>query len=70
VNGIGQTGAALVRTIGPALGGSLWAWSCSNGIEFFPLNHYFVFFLIVLIDLVLLLQSIFMLSNDLNTGMQ
>lgn len=44
VNGIGQMSAAFMRMIGPALGGSLWAWSLSNGLSF-PFNYFFVYLL-------------------------
>ncbi|KAJ3131443.1 hypothetical protein HK100_006347 [Physocladia obscura] len=47
VNGVAQTSASFVRSIGPALGGILWAWSITNGLGF-PFNHYFVFACIVL----------------------
>ena len=30
VTGLAQGAASLSRAIGPALGGSIWAWSCSN----------------------------------------
>lgn len=42
VNGIGQTGVALVRAIGPAIGGPLFAWSLTEGNEF-PFNYWFMF---------------------------
>ncbi|KAI8828104.1 major facilitator superfamily domain-containing protein [Chytriomyces cf. hyalinus JEL632] len=42
VTGIAQTCAAFVRSIGPALGGVLWAWSITNGMAF-PFNYWFVF---------------------------
>lgn len=43
-NGIGQAGVALVRAIGPAAGGPLFAWSVTDGKKF-PFNHWFMFFL-------------------------
>ncbi|KAI8617269.1 major facilitator superfamily domain-containing protein [Chytriomyces sp. MP71] len=42
VNGVAQTCAALVRSVGPALGGCLWAWSITNGLEW-PFDYWFVF---------------------------
>ncbi|KAJ3224938.1 hypothetical protein HDU78_010805, partial [Chytriomyces hyalinus] len=42
VTGITQTCAAFVRSIGPALGGVLWAWSITNGMAS-PFNYWFVF---------------------------
>ncbi|KAF9365190.1 hypothetical protein BGX34_010994 [Mortierella sp. NVP85] len=45
VNGIGQTSASFMRAFGPAIGGSLWAWSLSNG-QSFPFNYFLVFILL------------------------
>ncbi|KAJ3223538.1 hypothetical protein HDU81_009132 [Chytriomyces hyalinus] len=45
VNGVAQTSAAFVRSIGPVLGGIMWAWSITNGMAF-PFNYWFVFVLL------------------------
>ncbi|KAJ3216068.1 hypothetical protein HDU67_009948 [Dinochytrium kinnereticum] len=58
VNGIGQTTAAFVRSIGPALGGIMWAWSLNNHLAF-PLNYWFVFFILSLLAIATALQSRF-----------
>ncbi|CAG8664492.1 12333_t:CDS:2, partial [Acaulospora morrowiae] len=42
VNGIGQTLASFVRSIGPAFGGFLWSWSLTNNRNF-PFDNFFVF---------------------------
>lgn len=42
VNGIAQTGVALVRSMGPAIGAPLFAWSVSNGRPF-PFNVWLCF---------------------------
>ncbi|CAG8642337.1 8762_t:CDS:2, partial [Ambispora gerdemannii] len=49
VNGIGQTIASLSRAIGPALGGTLWAWSLNNNLGF-PFDHHFIFVVIANTD--------------------
>ena len=48
VNGLGQSVAALLRAAGPAVGGSLFAWSNTNGLEA-PFDYHLVFFLMGLI---------------------
>jgi len=42
VNGIAMSVSGIARALAPAVGGSMFAWSNNNGLEF-PLNHYFVF---------------------------
>ncbi|KAJ1566578.1 hypothetical protein HK405_009260 [Cladochytrium tenue] len=68
VNGVGQTSAALVRSIGPALGGTMWAWSLTNGREF-PLNYWFVFVFLSGVSCVAAVGSQF-LPEALNTPQQ
>jgi hypothetical protein len=61
-------GASFARMIGPALGGSLFAWSVNNGMNLFPFNQYFIFCFIELVNVVLLVQSFWMLPDELNRG--
>ncbi|KAI9335685.1 major facilitator superfamily domain-containing protein [Obelidium mucronatum] len=58
INGIAQTSAAFVRSIGPALGGIMWAWSINNGLGF-PFNYWFVFLVVSAWGVGLILQSCF-----------
>ncbi|KAJ3313246.1 hypothetical protein HDV04_002230 [Boothiomyces sp. JEL0838] len=60
VNGLAQGAASFTRTIGPALGGSMWAWSLQNGLPT-PFNHVFIFTFILFMSAVLALQAHFML---------
>jgi hypothetical protein len=64
VNGIGQAAASGVRSIGPAVGGTLWSWSLTNNLGF-PFNDAFVFFVMSTIVLVGWKQS-FRIPNWLN----
>ncbi|KAJ3081493.1 hypothetical protein HK102_002310, partial [Quaeritorhiza haematococci] len=57
VNGIGQTSAAFVRSIGPALGGTLWAWSITNHLSF-PFNYWFIFLCLAVNALLCFAQSV------------
>jgi hypothetical protein len=61
VNGIAQTGVALVRGVGPAFGGIVWAWSLNNGLGF-PFNHFFIFGLILINIAVMVWQAIYKLN--------
>eukprot|EP00762_Andalucia_godoyi_P000614 ANDGO_05294.mRNA.1 Protein ZINC INDUCED FACILITATOR-LIKE 1 len=45
VNGIAQAAASFARSIGPLIGGSLFAWSINSGLPF-PFDIHFPFFLI------------------------
>ncbi|KAI8812838.1 major facilitator superfamily domain-containing protein [Cladochytrium replicatum] len=56
INGFGQTGATLARTIGPTIGGSLWAWSLSAGLSF-PFNYHLVYNLIAVVGMIMYLWS-------------
>ncbi|KAJ3411113.1 hypothetical protein HDV05_002722 [Chytridiales sp. JEL 0842] len=56
VNGIGQTSAAFVRSIGPALGGIMWAWSLTNGRPF-PFNYWFVFVVLLVLAVITKVQA-------------
>eukprot|EP01006_Ploeotia_vitrea_P051581 TRINITY_DN67579_c5_g1_i1.p1 TRINITY_DN67579_c5_g1~~TRINITY_DN67579_c5_g1_i1.p1 ORF type:complete len:601 (-),score=265.06 TRINITY_DN67579_c5_g1_i1:759-2486(-) len=44
VNGIGQSQAALGRAIAPVLGGTMFAWSMTNGLSW-PLNFHFCWYI-------------------------
>jgi hypothetical protein len=44
INGIAQTGVALARAVGPALGSPIYAWSVSEPHSF-PFNYWFCFLL-------------------------
>ncbi|KAI8812837.1 major facilitator superfamily domain-containing protein [Cladochytrium replicatum] len=57
INGFGQTAATLARTIGPAVGGSLWAWSLSAGLPF-PFDYHLVYNFIAIVGLVMYLWSL------------
>lgn len=43
VNGLATSGASFARGIGPMLGATLFAWSESNGINYYPFNYHFIF---------------------------
>lgn len=64
VNGAAQCSAAFARSIAPLSGGSLWAWSNSNGLPF-PLNHHFIFIIIMVIVVMLLTQACGMLKEEM-----
>ncbi|KAI8914309.1 major facilitator superfamily domain-containing protein [Gorgonomyces haynaldii] len=61
VNGIGQSLAALSRTIGPALAGSMWAWSNTNMEA--PYDKAFVFLFIAAVNGILIIQAFTTLRN-------
>eukprot|EP01127_Copromyxa_protea_P019243 TRINITY_DN6198_c1_g1_i1.p1 TRINITY_DN6198_c1_g1~~TRINITY_DN6198_c1_g1_i1.p1 ORF type:complete len:468 (-),score=53.40 TRINITY_DN6198_c1_g1_i1:95-1498(-) len=63
-NGLGQTGVALVRAMGPAIGGPLFAWSLTNGMSF-PFNNWLLFCVQAILLLWLVGYSFF-LSPSLN----
>ncbi|KAL2912472.1 hypothetical protein HK105_208044 [Polyrhizophydium stewartii] len=48
VHGFGQLAASFVRSVGPALGGTLWSWSLSNGLAF-PFDFHFTLFMTAVI---------------------
>ena len=50
VNGIGQTFASCGRLLGPYTGAVLFAWSETNNFHW-PLNYYFVFYMLVFVSL-------------------
>ena len=56
VNGIGQSFAALARSIGPAAGGMLFSWSIQN--SFFPFNYWFVFVLLSIFSILTVIATI------------
>ncbi|KAL2916902.1 hypothetical protein HK105_203690 [Polyrhizophydium stewartii] len=64
VNGIGQTCAAFVRSVGPALGGMLWAWSSQSGLGF-PLDSRFMFVLMGVLASVSSLHAWFVLPSTI-----
>jgi len=51
LNGISQSGVALVRSIGPIIGGSIFSWSLTTAI---PFKMYIIFILMIIVYLVLL----------------
>ncbi|KAI8614029.1 major facilitator superfamily domain-containing protein [Chytriomyces sp. MP71] len=69
VTGVAQTCAAFVRSIGPALGGILWAWSITNA-KGFPFNYWFVFLCIAAVGVITHLQSFLIpeLANGQHDG--
>eukprot|EP00842_Homolaphlyctis_polyrhiza_P001507 jgi/Hompol1/2357/HPOL_005965-RA len=56
VNGVGQTCAAGVRALGPALGGVLWAWSRQSGLPF-PFDSRFLFMFMAFLALISTLHA-------------
>jgi MFS family permease len=56
VNGYGQMYASLVRTIGPTLAGSLFAWSQGNGFAF-PLDKHLIWLFLGAISLLCAFQA-------------
>ena len=47
VNGVSVSFAGLVRAIGPAFGGNLYAWSATNGLSF-PVDFHFTFLILAI----------------------
>ncbi|KAI8916233.1 major facilitator superfamily domain-containing protein [Gorgonomyces haynaldii] len=56
VNGYGQMGGSFVRTVGPSLGSSIFAWSIQSGIAF-PLDKNLIFLLLSLLGLISVIQA-------------
>ncbi|KAI8924177.1 major facilitator superfamily domain-containing protein [Entophlyctis helioformis] len=50
VHGCGQVAASFVRSVGPAVGGSLWAWSLTNNLGF-PFDAHFTLFVTAFVAL-------------------
>lgn len=44
MNGLGMTLGSLGKSIGPAVGSVIFAWTLTNGIGF-PLDYHFIFYL-------------------------
>ena len=65
VNGVGQTSAAFVRGIGPALGGCLWA--VTTGYVF-PFNYWFVFYTLSGLSCIGLLHGWFCFPKELRSA--
>ncbi|ORY45215.1 major facilitator superfamily MFS-1 [Rhizoclosmatium globosum] len=63
INGIAQTSASFVRSIGPALGGIMWAWSITNGLGF-PFNYWFVFMVIFVWSIGLVVTTMFLPEDE------
>lgn len=53
VNGMAQTGVALMRALAPVIGGPIFAWSLTEGHKY-PFNYWFAFLLQGLLLLVLM----------------
>ncbi len=64
LNGVAQSGVALMRATGPILGGIVFAWSLEPG-HVFPLDVFCAFFLMAFCTLLLLCYS-FLLPMELN----
>ncbi|KAJ3354201.1 hypothetical protein HDU91_005795 [Kappamyces sp. JEL0680] len=58
VNGYGQMTASFMRTIGPSLAGSLFAWSNQSGLAF-PFDKHFIWGFLGLICVSCTIQSMF-----------
>jgi hypothetical protein len=56
VHGIGQVAAAFVRSIGPAIGGTLWSWSLTSA-NTFPLDFNFSFLFVSFICIIIFFHS-------------
>eukprot|EP00937_MAST-01D_sp_MAST-1D-sp2_P006963 g6963.t1 len=50
VNGVAQSLVALTRMVGPSLGGAIFAWSESNGLQW-PLSYHFMWYICALAGL-------------------
>ncbi|KAJ2995153.1 hypothetical protein HDV02_001038 [Globomyces sp. JEL0801] len=66
VNGMAQGAASFARAIGPALGGTVWAWSIQNNLPF-PFNHVFIFTFVGIFTAILLIHAFTVLSEDEDT---
>ncbi|KAJ5070792.1 mfs general substrate transporter [Anaeramoeba ignava] len=58
INGIGQTFAALFRSFGPILSGSIYSWSLTNSLKY-PFNYFFVFYINAIIGIITIAVSFF-----------
>eukprot|EP01156_Anaeramoeba_ignava_P015201 Anaeramoba_ignava/a612063_15.p1 GENE.a612063_15~~a612063_15.p1 ORF type:complete len:581 (-),score=186.55 a612063_15:77-1819(-) len=58
INGIGQTFAALFKSFGPILSGSVYSWSLTNSLKY-PFNYFFVFYINAIIGIITILISFF-----------
>lgn len=65
MNGIAQGAASFARAVGPALGGTIWAWSCSNGLSL-PFNHVFLFVFVIGVSVLIIVHSWTMLDDSIN----
>ena len=63
VNGLGQAFASFLRAVGPALGGSLWAWSIQSNLPF-PLDDKFIFVFMSAIASLTALHAWFLLPDS------
>ncbi len=52
LNGVAQSGVALMRATGPVLAGTLFAWSIEPGRSF-PFNSFFIFLVMAVLTLFL-----------------
>ena len=60
INGIAQAGAALARTMGPIVGGTIWAWSNENRYSF-PFDYNFIFVVLSATVILMVIQARVML---------
>lgn len=65
VNGIAMSVSGLARAIAPVFGGTVFAWSNSNGLGF-PFNHYLVFEIMSVILLFMFLLSFLVSKHAIN----
>jgi MFS family permease len=49
-NGLAMSVASVFKSVGPIVGGVIFAWSATNGLAF-PLDHHFSFFLVAVLTL-------------------
>lgn len=59
MNGFMQGGIAIGRVLGPTVGSTLFAWSCSNGYNF-PFDYHFIYLLFGLLFSVMLIIAFFL----------
>ena len=56
VNGVSMAFGGLMRSLAPAFGGNIFAWSSTNGLAF-PFDYHFTFLLLSICNIVTLLVS-------------
>lgn len=65
INGFAQSFASLLRSVGPFIGTSVFAWSLTNGLTW-PLDHRFVFYIVAGMTVVVMTVAL-LLPRRLNS---